>query len=433
MRKWAFFLSVIAAVGLIGCGGSGGGNANVTTGTGGTTGRVAQGVNIPNVPGLLDTYLLPTQGRQSISYFTQIGNLVYTDVNGNSTALENTQTILPVTLNLSSVSQNPLNYPLDVTVPSIGSSLPATSRQFNQLNIFFNDFYTSDNANPTPPIEVTTATQLSVFQGRTTAVQLYLNDGEFDFSQTPPAFNQAVFNAQNDIPQTSLLGGFLADYLSIDISKVATPLIMSNGQTAGRLFISGDNYAVSSGTPTNKGGLYFEVLTAFGVFTGQVFGPISSSSLPTQTYALSQPNILSLTNPGNVTSLEGLWYDYSQRISAADTTLMIAFPSTGDGSTQELALVQHAGTTFQNVYFGSINYAAAGGPTFSAFPVSTLESGLATGAISGTVSGVVDGNGNTISTKVSSWWRLVRSGKFTITAGSGSGFASTGRVVVYRV
>ena len=455
MRKWSFFLAVVFVISLIGCGGSGNGNGGNggnggtgttgTTATTGTTGRVSQGVNIPNIPGLVDTYIEPTQGRQSQSLFTDIGDIVYIDVNGNSTVLENTQTILPVTVNLSSPSLNPQNYPLDVTVPFIGSNLPATDRNFNEMELFFNDFY-SDQGQLFGPLQVPTPVQATAYQGRITAIQLYLNDGMFNFGNTTGQYGPLEYDqflAQNADPQTGQLGGFLADYLSIDLSgvPVASRPIMSNNVRAGRLFISGDDFAVAAGTPGGAGS-YFEVLTAFGVFPGMAY--ISGSNtqgLPTKTYQLTQPNILSLTNPGNVTALEGLWYDFADRISATDSTLMITFPPTGDGSIQEFAIVQHTtkvvkGVTtnvFPNVYYGTVNYTAPGGPAFTAYPIGDLEPGNVIGGISGTFSGMVDGNGVAVNTKAASWWRFVHAGKFAVTKGAAVGIAPSGRFVVYRV
>ncbi len=253
MRKWSFFVFVAFLIGIIGCGGGGSGtpSTTTTTTTTGTT-RNAFGVNIPNMPGLLDTYFEPTQGRQNTSYFTVISDLYYEDVNGITTNSENTQ-IPQITLDLSSVSQNPLNDPLDVNVPDPVSLRPAGSSSAGICLFSISTRVRTRLQIPGYQLALSNVINATVLQGRTTAIQLYLNDGEFDWKQTPPAFNKTEFMAENVNPSTGLIQGFLSDYLSIDISGVAKKPVMSNGQTAGRVFISGDEFALAKTTPTSAG------------------------------------------------------------------------------------------------------------------------------------------------------------------------------------
>jgi hypothetical protein len=398
-------------------------------------------VNIPSVPGELDTYIEPTQGRQSINYFTDISNIVFIDQQGNNTTAQNPNTGL-LTVNLNSASQNPLNVILDVSVPAPGSGQPATSRTFNEVDIYFNDFYTTGLGYVTPGLQESFPNLVSAtaFTGRVTAVQLYLNDGMFNWANispnTAPVFLENQFLAQNENPATNLIQGFLSDYLSIDLTNVPKKPVMSNGQTANRLFVSGDDYALAKGTPTSAG-VYFEVLTAFGVYPGLVYQSASSNGLPTKSYQLQEPNVLSVTNPGVVTSLEGLWYDFADRISATDSTLMITFPPTGDGSSQEFVLfnrtVSGGVNTFPNVYFGNLNYTASGGASFVAWPIADLEPASVANQISGTVKGFLNASGGSMTASGSNWWRLVHGGSFTVNKGTPTGIATTGRFVVYRV
>ncbi len=174
-------------------------------------------------------------------------------------------------------------------------------------------------------------------------------------------------------------------------------------------------------------------MTPFGVYPGAVYETgANAQGLPTKTYQLTQPNVLSLTNPGVVTSLEGLWYDWKDRISATDSTLMITFPPTGDGSVQEFIIAEHAAgftNAFPNVYFGSVDLKTG---LFNAYPIADMEPGSTAGVVSGSLTNYVDGSGRAI-THSGFWWRLVHGGTFKITQGSAVGIATSGRFVTYRV
>jgi hypothetical protein len=453
LRKWPL-LFVCVAVGVIGCGGSGSGGGTATTGTTGTTGstvgttgRSTQGINIPNPvssvgnlfpqepQGNVDVYFLPGQGRQAQTFTAVVNSVNFFDNGGFSTVLENPLEQGP-TIGLDGF--NPVNLPLNVHVPYPGTGESVNSRYLTELDLTFNSLSINGTGGATfnGPFAYTFPglTNITVFPGRFTALQLYVNSGTWDFSQTPPAFQTATFEAANENPQDSKVDGFLSDYLSFDISHVANrPTFTNFAGTAGRIFVSGDFFAEGQNTPakstTSTG---YEVLTPYGVLPGTYKGvdPVVGVA----TYQLVQPNPNNLgVNPGSITSLEGTWYDQSARVTASDSTLMISFPGKGDTASQQLVIFTRSGGVITNMYFGTLNYTGAGGAvTFNAYPIFDLEPGSVAGKVSGTLSALTDKNGNGLS-KSGSWWQAVRAGTYTITSGTPSGITSSARLFVYRV
>ena len=254
----------------------------------------------------------------------------------------------------------------------------------------------------------------------------------FDFTQNPPTFEPNQFLVANENPSDGKIDGFLSDYLSFDISHVASKPTMPDfpGELAQRIFLSGDFYAEGYTTPASGKSSGFDVLTAFGTMPGTYKGVDPVVGLAT--YQLTQPGPGTLNvNPGNITSLEGTWFDTTQRITATDSTLMISFPGNKDTSSQELAIIGRNGTTITSMYFGTLNFNANGNATFFAFPIADLEPGSVAGQISGTLSNLVNTNGAGVS-KSGAWWQNVGAGTYTVTSGTPSGVSSSARLVVYR-
>jgi hypothetical protein len=438
LKKWPL-LGAFVAVGVIGCGGGGGGGnstatggttAGVTTGTTGittgTTGRATSSVNIPNRPGKLDVYLLPGQGR-GIPYFTaDVGHIDFTDAQGFITALENP---VPPDLFLQLNGLNAQNRRVNAAVPAPGStSTAANSRTFPSIALNFNEFLsdtgTGQVISPGFIESLPNTAFITSFQGRDSAVQIFLNDGMFNFGATV-TFDPVQYHAQNDNPTTGKLTGFLSDYLKFDISHITNkPQLVNTPGPAQCLMVSGDNFALSEKVPAVGKTAGFEVLTPFGTFPG-----IFSNTDPTtgiKSYTLQQPDPTVFQFPPRmITALAGVYYDFTERVNVVDSTLMIAFPQTGDGAKQELVIVTSSGGVVSNLYFGTINYAAAGGPSFTAFPIGDIQPANTAGQITGTLGGLG------VSTSVANWWQFVRSGTYTLK--TGSGVPASGHMIVYRI
>lgn len=444
MKKWPLLFAVVA-VGVIGCAGGGSNNGGTTgaggvtgsTAGGGTTGRSAQGVDIPVALGnisTVDAYILPGQGRQTTNYTAVVRFLDLVDNLGFHTYTENPEEpSVSVGLN----GYNPINIILNAAVPGPGSAGSRNSRYFPTFDIDFSDLQASGQDFPgDQQYNFINNASITTFPGRFTAVQLYLNDAMFNWpadpSQGNPTLDQNQFLTANTNPQDGKIDGFLSDYLSFDITNVPQkPSFTNFPGNAYRIFVSGDFFAEGDKTPANSSTYAnFEVLTAYGALPGsyKTTDPIVGIA----PYLVTQPNPNTLSlNPGTITSLEGPWFDSTQRITATDSTLMISFPGNKDTAVQEMVIINRTGSKITSMYFGTLNFNGAGGATFNAFPIADLEPGSVAGKVSGTVSSLVDASGVSVS-KTGSWWQNVRQGTYSITSGTPSGIASSARLVVYR-
>jgi len=442
LRKWPFFFA-FCAVAIFGCGGNGTNQAAGVTGAGATTattGRASFGVNFPlNIAGsaLIDTYLLPGAGRAPQPYeVADVGHIDYIDADGNNTATDNK---LPSTLTVDLNNFNAQNRRVVASIPAPeGSSVgQSQSRLFQELHLDILDVRQSDGFQtqtytPTEEPIVLDNVILSGFPGRTTAVQIFLNSGMFILDPTSGTFtfDKNQFNAVNANPTSGKLTGFLSDYLEFDISNVPNPpQMVSTPGPAKKLFVSRDFYALGGPTPSQGSTSPFEVLTDTGTFPG-IYRP-ADPRLGVKTYELQQPNPV-FGNVGTITALKGVYFDYTERITAAQNPLMIAFPKTGDGSKQEVIIYTRNGTTVMNMWFGTINYTSAGGPTFTVFPIGDLQPASAVGPIKGTLTNLLNKRGQKVDTTQANWWQFVRGATWNVTSGSGIP-ASSGTMVVYRV
>jgi hypothetical protein len=383
---------------------------------------------------------LPGQGRQITGYTANLFNLLFYDTTGTSTNNENPE---EPQLSIGLDTFDPVNEPLHAHVPYPGSGGSVNSRYFTEMDMDFTNLIINGAGGQTFtgaggkgfPYTFPGLMSVTAFPGRFTAIQLYINSGTWDFTTNPPVFQTATFEAANVNPQDGKIDGFLSDYLSFDISHVASrPSFTNFPGTAGRIFISGDFFAEGQNTPAkNSTSTGFEVLTPYGTLPGTYKGIDPVVGLATYQITQPNPNILAV-NPGSITSLEGTWFDQSTRVTATDSTVMITFPGNRDLSTQQLAIITRSGGVITNMYFGTLNFTGAGGAaTFSAYPIADLEPGSVAGKVSGTLSGFLGSGGGAVSASGASWWQNVRSGSYTISTGSASGIAASSKFYVYRV
>jgi hypothetical protein len=449
LRKWPLLL-VLVAIGVIGCGGGGGNNGSNLIGggngggnggatgnvTGGSTGRASGPINIQDRAGLIDVYYLPGQGRAPQYQTAFIAHTDFTDTNLQDTAAENP---IPPIISLQLDGYNAQNRRVTANVPAPGGP-PAQSRLFNSFAIFYDHFEVADGSG-NEPATYTGFVQsednkafLSSFQGRNTALQLFLNDGMFTFNQTDGTvtFDDPQFLAQNTNPATGKVTGFLSDYLSFDISNVPNkPVLVNNPGPASKVFVSGDNFALSKDKPiTDPNTSDFEVLTPFGTYPGKFY--LTDPIVNLKTYKLQQPDPRFPFPPRQITALQGIYNDFTERINSADAVLFIAFPKTGDGPKQDFVIVNRAGSKVNAMWFGTINYQAKGSPSFNAFPIGDIQPASVAGKSAGVLSNLLDANGVAVNRSAANWWQNVRSASWAITS-SGGGIPSGGKMYVYRL
>jgi len=346
-----------------------------------------------------------------------------------------------------------------------------------------------DNGTSTPDVfpvgggnallaQVEVPSSIRALPGRSTSVQVRLDDTMFDINAVDPdpIFQQSVFEsvnlADNPVQGIPTLNGFLSDYVVFDISGVANKPQMSDGSDAQKVYFSGDFAALSTGG--NSGS--FEVLTTLG-FVGGNFTPVvnlpgpNSSKPPFGTYTLLQADPRDIdpsdnTFPGTevhqITALQGTYYNLSDVVGNLSGFEMITFPRSQERlvhdtvsntdvlrelSVQDVVLIKRSGNTITRMYFGEIDFGQNQGDptTLKAYPIDQIDDGDAHNEIIGTVSGFKDVNGNPVSLNVSDSQRAstiqrIGSGTFTLSDSPDliyggtvpSDFPTTGRFLVYR-
>jgi hypothetical protein len=202
----------------------------------------------------------------------------------------------------------------------------------------------------------------------------------------------------------------------------------SDGSVVGRVYLTGDNYAVSG---TASAGT-FEVLTpeVSAPIVG-TYGPTGSLGGSTHpgTFTLKQLDPTDLFNFRKIVALQGIWREASTVISGMGTWNMVAFPKSDDGYEQEVVFFKREGNAITDFYFGFLNYDTN---QMRLFPVKTLVNGITSPAeeIVMSITGEFDKFDNPTSAQ-----QLVRWGTYSVTAqGALSADAPTsGSFLVFRV
>jgi len=423
---------VATALVAVGCGGSNGGGH--TTPTTGSTPGTSITVNIGSTNssgqsiGVAEFLYLTGQGRAFGDLSAVIQHITLEDEVGEVSVALGRKVTLPLTQFTSQA--------LDVDVPFTGQN----ARLFQSYSLNFLDFL-QEGATPTqtptvlnPPPPLTFSARVRVFPGRITSTPIFIDDSMFSttgvitggddtITFNPPGVpaNQTNFALRN-LNALGQLPSFISDYVKFDVSHMPVGQLpqLSDGETAGKIFASGDNFAVANAATSGR----FEVLTTvsseplvgnFGAQTGNTPG----------TYDLKSNNpVLGAITP--IVSIQGIWRDYATVMSGFQTFDMISFPSILDNSSQEFVMiVRAADNTISNMYFGLMDYSAG---KFQAFPIKDIVTATVSGELDGTISGYMTGSGAPTNSPDS-----VRSGSFAFTTGSRpAGFPASGTFAVFR-
>lgn len=459
MRNWAFLFAAAALV-VAGCGGGGGGSSksgNTGTATTGTqTGSTAPAVNLGSQYGQIELTFLTGQGRSSTraagDMVATLGDVNFTDVNGNPVTPTATT---PLRFQLNGYQD--LIYRIDVPfanqVDPI-SGRQAASRLFPNytLNIGELDY---DNGNQVltmtsiAGLPQTFPAHIRVMPGRYTSQPVFLNDADFTFNddQTAVSFNQDQFNQDNELNSFPQLDSFFSDYLAFDISNLASgdrPALQATGAPAGRLYVSGDGYAISENAAS---GIFESISQSLGTVIEGHFAPpgqLTGITLPNGVTSATTPGTYSLVQPdpsdpdpftsARIVSLQGIWRDYNKMITNAPGVFAISFPGSADNSTQDFILVNQttssAGYKINAIYFGTADFSSE---TVRVYPIKDLINASTTGEVDGTINQFKDSSGMATTAP-----DQVRTGTFTfsgsggVPAGFGGGSSLSGTFVVYR-
>lgn len=333
-----------------------------------------------------------------------------------------------------------------VPMSNLGFSGPVNGRLFESFPLdisrfleeqFDGSFQVVNGAGGPASLLETFDTHLLALAGRTTSLQLFVDDAMITAPGIGIDFDRDLFEAINLVDDGTgnfVLLGHIADYVVFDISSVGSKPTMSNSISATRVWFSGDGIALSG--PVGAGSEYMEVLTPLpppveGVFNPPV--PLPGGIGP-GTYTLVQDDPIDLAGLAKITALRGTWRNYSDANTAQSAFLNLGsyecftFPQSLDQDKHDMVVVARNGAgTITNLYFGQMDFDSN---SFAIWPISQVDDGDASNEINGSISGLLDRNGGSPSTN-----RHVRSGTFTITTAGPlpSGFAQTGRFIVYRL
>ncbi len=453
LKKWAFIYATVAVV-LAGCGGST--ISNSTGGDkGGGTGPAATGpvVLLGAKPGQIEVAFLTGQGRitdRAVGTLTAtVGITSFTDSVGSVTQIPGTS------LDLASFSNQMVRF----NVPFSGQP----SRVFETFTLNFQDLRQEQSggnsaiATAIDGIPSDIATRIRLFPGRFTSLPVYLDESMFTFTlgtQTVPStgtFDRTLFNTVNNIDSSRpRLASFLSDYVSFPLKGLAAGVApkMSSGADATRLYVSGDGFAVSrpnsvaAGTAKDIERGSFEAIsqTLGSVISGRM-GPPGSTNFPSGTVGTAFPGTYSfiqldptdLTNTATITSLQGIWREYSDMIGSMGPLLAVTFPSTRDDNQQDLIVALQdvqkdsagvaTGFTIRNLYYGFVNLETQ---VFYLYPIANIKTASTANEISGTLSNLKTADGTvTVSPQ------LTRSGTLNF-AGAPAGVTSALNFIVFR-
>ena len=426
LRKWGFF-GVAGAALLVGCAGSGSGGGTATGGTATGGGAASAIVNLPDRPAFVQVGYATGQGRSlaatRASDFTAIvRRVVLNDQYGSVTNPLDPELVLPLAgyqfqtknLNVSFTGQN--------------------SRLFESIPLDFLRFESGGGTIPTPSaFPISFPARVQTMPSRSTLIPIYVDDAIFTIDSTGAVvFNQALFTAINQ-PGGAAIKGFFNDYVSFDLTNLAPadrPLL-SNGTPAGRIYFSGDNYAISD---AGTAGLYEALTLNVAEPIEGTFGPPGTGGTPGGSAGHAGTFTLTVPNPTNVdptvtmrtVALQGTWQDFTSVFTNISNFEVLSFPSSSDNNIQELVAIVRTGTNVTNLYYG---YADLELGQFHLFPVKNIVNADITGELTGTVSSLTTLNGSSTAS-----FQSARYGSYTFTGGAAlpSGFKSSGRFTIFR-
>lgn len=430
---------------VIGCGGNagpGGGGVGGGIGGGGGVSRARVNDTEMNRPGVITTTFITGQGRAAATISAVFRFITFTP-NPNTPSGERVESTLSpeLVVGLDAYTHNgaSLNSP----------TLPGTSaRSFDTftLNVqkmrlaapgsvppYF-DLFNPTNVNA-PILNESFAMRLKTMNGRHSGVPIFLEDAMLNHDGVNVQFDRTLFQLANyDVTEQRIIA-FFSDYVSFDLSNMATgdrPILLSPegaGAPADTVYFSGDSIALSADVGGDR---VFEILTPQSYVSGVWSPPANSGPVNTSygTYTLLEvdPQVLPVPNAARLVSLIGIWRPYDLMFQDLGDFEMFTIPNSEDRDDQDVVMIQRNGFgQIVNMYFG-VAFLNSGSLSFSVFPINQVDSGSVGNELEGVISGLQNSSGSPTSTPSS-----VRSGTFTFTtAPLPGGFPATGRFVVMR-
>ncbi len=424
MRKWPLIVMALVVLGCAGGGVSGGGTGGTGgTGTTGLTGggRESATVNLPDVPGYIDVYLLPGQGRVPGSITAQIDVIRWLSALG-----EQAEAALAPDIFLKTDGENIQGRGINSDTGVPNPPYP-DSKTFNTLQVTIPQFFVEDVVGNQNAVGGTSASfidncEVTAYRGRTVGVQLFMNDSMFTQVGNNMVWDTNAFLTQNSSLATGgKIRGFLSDYLTFDISGVPNKPTMPAGlqfspesAQANRVWFSGDAYAIgdrNARAVSGSNGL-FVFLTPSAYIEG-FFRPMDATTR-VKSYELKQASPQVIGEIRLITALKGVYRDYSEVLSNLHDFEFILIPKSGDGLKQDIVILKRSAGAIVDMWFGTADFAPSAGPTFRVYPIKNLYPASTVGELRGTLprADLIGVGGVPINPSAPNWQRAVRGGKF---------------------
>jgi hypothetical protein len=398
-------------------------------------------------PGHIEVTYNTGQGRAPGSITAVIERLNFTDdLFPAGDTRNNVDTILNPARHLQLDGYTSQAVSVNAPMADIGFSSPVNGRFFDDFRLDIDSLLVEQGDGSLLPVPgpggnpilfETFPANILALAGRTTSVQVFLDDAMVTFDGVNVNFDRNLFEAVNLVDDGNgnmILMGFIGDYIVFDITNVANKPTMTSMAPATRVWFSGDSIALSG--DVGSGAEPMEMLSPLPPPIEGLFNP--PPSLPSGngrgTYTLRQIDPRDLNNLARITSLSGTWQDYVHPNPALSPFLNVGtfecftFPQSLNQDRHDMVMFARdlAGniTTF---YFGEMDF---GTNSFAIWPIDQVDDGDASNEINGTISGLLNVSGGPAATH-----RHVRSGNFTITTAGPlpAGFNTTGRFIVYRL
>jgi hypothetical protein len=432
LKKWSL-LAITATLAICGCAGDGAGGGGGGGGGGGTL-EPSVNTTLLSKPGLFQVTYNTGQGRGTTQSQAEIKIYEVEDQFGLVTTILNPARILALDFYTSQS--------INISIPmNPGFSTNLNSREFDEYRLeirsatIAGNVYTGNGGSPL--ILQTFPMRVRMMPGRTTSMQVFLNDAIiFENGSGGVTFDIDEFIETNFSPDEDQIVGFVADYLQFDISGLALKPEMLNTTPADYVYLSGDAIALSVEPQT--GGAPFEVLVPLTPDPGVLEGLVSSApTFPPNapgTYTLRPVDPRSLPGTSHITALQGTWRPWVDLANPSQSPILnpgsfvcMTLPQTLNDQVQDLVMIaMDAGGAIVRMYFGEVNLVNG---SFAAWPIDQIDDGSASNEINGVMNAFVYRPGIGIPTPSD-----IRKGNFSITTGSvPAEFPATGKFIVYRL
>ncbi len=436
MKKWWLFIS--AGVLVVGCAGGNGGSSGTTGTTGATTsGALTSGgpgnlqrtvsVNLANRFSEFRVMFLSGQGRRSPgSQYAALNNFHLQTTPLDSIPVAYQGALEGINTQLDGYSVNKYHFTYDLGAAASQKTYTGLSYEVWQMSVedptnHINVVY------PGPPVALPVlSTQATLFPGRQTVLQLFLNDAHLSYDAVAAGvvFNQAAFEADNFDTGKNYVSSFLADHVSFDISGVPARPKMASGVFADHFYLSGDAEGLSAGLNGPKS---FDIYSPNFVESGVITQPATLGGLPVDTVAGVGPGTYTVLEPDpravpgssvKIAALQGYWRNYTDLFNDVGAFAFIVFPTSRPGQQDEAVAFSVAGGKITNLWIGTANTTTG---TFSLRSIDQIGVANPTNPVTGTFSALTSKNGS------------VSGGNYAVgSSAAGFPFAATGSFITFR-